>query len=73
MTDFAQYQEKVKLEGHAREIKKRIRLSDDVILKDELKSMKRVLRRLGMYLLSSCFTSSTTTNTRRLFDKQQCG
>lgn len=48
MDDFVRYQEKMKMDAQIKELKKRIRVSDDVILKDNLKSMKRVLRRLGM-------------------------
>lgn len=56
MDDFVRYQEKMKYDAHIKDLKKKIRVSDTVILKEELKSMKRVLRRLGIRSIrsSSC-------------------
>lgn len=42
------YLTKVELENEAKALKKHIKLSQGVVLKDQLKCMKRVLRRLGM-------------------------
>jgi len=51
LTDLAsnleRYNEKVTIESEIKQIKKKLRSTDNVILQDELKSMKRVLRRLG--------------------------
>jgi len=41
------YNEKVGLETEMKKIKKKLRSTDNVIMQDELKYMKRVLRRLG--------------------------
>eukprot|EP01127_Copromyxa_protea_P006579 TRINITY_DN1654_c0_g1_i1.p1 TRINITY_DN1654_c0_g1~~TRINITY_DN1654_c0_g1_i1.p1 ORF type:complete len:998 (+),score=244.39 TRINITY_DN1654_c0_g1_i1:24-3017(+) len=53
MDDFVLYQEKMKYEAQERELKRRIRVSDNVILKDNLKFMKRVLRRLGFLTVNN--------------------
>eukprot|EP01126_Amoeba_proteus_P065124 TRINITY_DN9202_c1_g1_i4.p1 TRINITY_DN9202_c1_g1~~TRINITY_DN9202_c1_g1_i4.p1 ORF type:complete len:349 (-),score=94.66 TRINITY_DN9202_c1_g1_i4:103-1098(-) len=49
--EFSKYQLKMKYEGLIRDLKRKIRMTDEVILKEDLKCMKRVLRRLG-YLTS---------------------
>uniref|UniRef100_A0A6B2KX32 Helicase ATP-binding domain-containing protein n=1 Tax=Arcella intermedia TaxID=1963864 RepID=A0A6B2KX32_9EUKA len=41
------YKEKLALEAEMKELKKKIKNTENVILQNELKSMKRVLRRLG--------------------------
>jgi ATP-dependent RNA helicase DOB1 len=44
---YANLLERKKIENDAKELRKRLRASDNVVMKDELKAMKRVLRRLG--------------------------
>jgi len=44
---FKQYEHKVKIETEIKEIKKQLKNSGEIILKEDLKGMKRVLRRLG--------------------------
>lgn len=39
------YEKKVKMDGEIKEIKKQLKHSGEIILKEELKGMKRVLRR----------------------------
>jgi hypothetical protein len=45
---YALYQQRVKYDNEIKELKQVILKGKDVILQDELKGMKRVLRRLGM-------------------------
>ena len=42
-----QYEHKVNLQKEAKELKKKLRDGDQVIMKDELKARKRVLRRFA--------------------------
>jgi len=44
---YAAYDRRVKIENEIKGLKKQLKSSGDVILKEDLKSMKRVLRRLG--------------------------
>jgi len=44
---YARYAHKMKLEAETKTLKRYLKQNEDVILKDELKGMKRVLRRLG--------------------------
>lgn len=44
---YLKYVNKMKIENELKDIKKQIKKTDNIILKDELKAMKRVLRRLG--------------------------
>eukprot|EP01129_Flabellula_baltica_P006607 TRINITY_DN2487_c0_g3_i1.p1 TRINITY_DN2487_c0_g3~~TRINITY_DN2487_c0_g3_i1.p1 ORF type:complete len:1028 (-),score=306.38 TRINITY_DN2487_c0_g3_i1:34-3093(-) len=46
-TDFEKYLKKVEIEAEIEKLTATMRKTDNIILKDELKSMKRVLRRLG--------------------------
>ncbi|KAL9646095.1 hypothetical protein ABK040_007973 [Willaertia magna] len=45
--DVAQYEEKLELEMQIRELQKLIKSTSQLVMKDELKKMARVLRRLG--------------------------
>jgi len=45
--EYAKYQEKLKIEEEMKQIRKKIKESDNLILKDDLKARKRVLRRLN--------------------------
>lgn len=45
---YAAYAKKMAIKDKAREVKRQMKQSSEMILKEELKGMKRVLRRLGM-------------------------
>ena len=45
---YAAFAQKMAVKEQAREVKRKIKQSSEMILKEELKGMKRVLRRLGM-------------------------
>jgi len=44
---FKEYEKKVRLETEIKEMKKQLKSSGDIVLKEDLKGMKKVLRRLG--------------------------
>ena len=45
---YAAFAKKMAIKDKAREVKRQMKQSSEMILKEELKGMKRVLRRLGM-------------------------
>jgi len=47
MEEFEKYQKKIGIEEEMKQLRKKIKESDNLILKDELKAMKRILRRLN--------------------------
>jgi hypothetical protein len=46
-TKMAAYDRKIQLQGEVKAVQKQIKSASDLCLKDELKCMRRLLRRLG--------------------------
>lgn len=49
---FEQYEKKVRIESEVKEIKKQLKTAGEIILKENLKGMKRVLRRYNIIILN---------------------